>query len=161
MIPQSPHCAATFNWLCVHRRPKRSATVERQREVCAGSNPRSSAANVPSSGRSRRAAKGRNSPSILLASGRVNVTGQAARLFGGSRRWHNRAIMSEIELESTLTCPHCGFVQRMVMPTDACLYFHECPNCKAMLRPKAGDCCVFCSYGSVRCPPRQAGTACC
>jgi hypothetical protein len=24
------------------------------------------------------------------------------------------------------------------------------------LRPKAGDCCVFCSYGSVPCPPIQA-----
>lgn len=24
-----------------------------------------------------------------------------------------------------------------------------------MLRPKAGDCCVFCSYGSVKCPPIQ------
>jgi hypothetical protein len=25
-----------------------------------------------------------------------------------------------------------------------------------MLRPKPGDCCVFCSYGSVPCPPIQA-----
>jgi hypothetical protein len=25
-----------------------------------------------------------------------------------------------------------------------------------MLRPKKGDCCVFCSYGSVLCPPIQA-----
>jgi hypothetical protein len=23
------------------------------------------------------------------------------------------------------------------------------------IRPKAGDCCVFCSYGSTRCPPVQ------
>jgi hypothetical protein len=23
------------------------------------------------------------------------------------------------------------------------------------LRPKAGDCCVFCSYGTVPCPPVQ------
>ena len=42
------------------------------------------------------------------------------------------------------------------MPTDACLFFHECAGCGALLRPKAGDCCVFCSYGSVPCPPRQA-----
>jgi hypothetical protein len=46
------------------------------------------------------------------------------------------------------------------MPTDACLFFHECAGCHALLRPKAGDCCVFCSYGSVPCPPRQAGGAC-
>ena len=39
------------------------------------------------------------------------------------------------------------------MPTDACLYFHECVACHAVLRPKPGDCCVFCSFGSVKCPP--------
>ena len=43
------------------------------------------------------------------------------------------------------------------MPTDACLFFHECAGCHALLRPKPGDCCVFCSYGSVACPPVQAG----
>ena len=34
------------------------------------------------------------------------------------------------------------------------------PNCGTLLRPKAGDCCVFCSYGSVKCPPVQAGGGC-
>jgi len=28
-------------------------------------------------------------------------------------------------------------------------------------RLKAGDCCVFCSYGTVKCPPKQAETSCC
>lgn len=46
------------------------------------------------------------------------------------------------------------------MPTDACLFFHECAGCHTLLRPKAGDCCVFCSYGSVPCPPIQAGDGC-
>lgn len=41
------------------------------------------------------------------------------------------------------------------MPTDACLYFHDCTMCGALLKPKAGDCCVFCSYGTVPCPPVQ------
>ena len=64
-------------------------------------------------------------------------------------------------LESVLTCPECGFARRERMPTDACLYFYECSNCGAMLRPKPGDCCVFCSFGSVKCPPiqeRRAGS---
>ena len=43
------------------------------------------------------------------------------------------------------------------MPTDACIFFHECSGCHARLRPKAGDCCVFCSYGDVPCPPVQVG----
>jgi len=58
-------------------------------------------------------------------------------------------------LESTLTCPFCGFSRSETMPVDACLYFHECARCRAMLRPKSEDCCVFCSYGSVKCPPVQ------
>jgi hypothetical protein len=64
-------------------------------------------------------------------------------------------------LESELTCPCCGFVSVETMPTDACVYFHECARCHAMLRPTPGDCCVFCSFGSVKCPPMQAGDACC
>jgi hypothetical protein len=41
------------------------------------------------------------------------------------------------------------------MPTDACLYFLDCPGCGKTLKPKAGDCCVFCSYGDLPCPPVQ------
>lgn len=58
-------------------------------------------------------------------------------------------------LLSTLTCPHCGFAKQEIMPTDACQFFYECNRCKAILRPKPGDCCVYCSFGSDRCPPRQ------
>ncbi|WP_277601822.1 GDCCVxC domain-containing (seleno)protein [Burkholderia stagnalis] len=31
------------------------------------------------------------------------------------------------------------------MPVDACQFFHACHRCKALLTPKPGDCCVFCS----------------
>jgi hypothetical protein len=46
------------------------------------------------------------------------------------------------------------------MPTDACQYFYECTHCKELLKPKAGSCCVFCSYGSVACPPMQEQGSC-
>ena len=46
------------------------------------------------------------------------------------------------------------------MPTTACLYFHECPSCGVLMKPKLGDCCVFCSYGDVPCPPIQADRSC-
>lgn len=58
-------------------------------------------------------------------------------------------------LESTLTCPYCGFAEVGTMPLDACVYFHECGRCRAILRPKSTDCCVYCSYGSVKCPSEQ------
>jgi hypothetical protein len=66
-----------------------------------------------------------------------------------------------MELVSLLTCPACGIAERLEMPTTACVFFHECSGCGVMLKPKAGDCCVFCSYGSVPCPPVQAGTSDC
>ena len=55
----------------------------------------------------------------------------------------------------TPTCPHCGHPKTETMPTNACLHFYECSACRMVRRPKHGDCCVFCSYGSSRCPPRQ------
>jgi hypothetical protein len=58
--------------------------------------------------------------------------------------------------QSTITCPHCGVAELETMPTDACRIFYECTGCGVKLWPKAGDCCVFCSYGSVPCPPIQA-----
>jgi len=58
-------------------------------------------------------------------------------------------------LQSTITCPACGAESREDMPTDACVVFYECKACGRLLRPQPGDCCVFCSYGSVKCPPVQ------
>ncbi|TXD79150.1 GDCCVxC domain-containing (seleno)protein [Algoriphagus ratkowskyi] len=66
-----------------------------------------------------------------------------------------------ILLQSTITCPDCGNKKEETMPTDACQYFYECENCRKVLKPKQGDCCVYCSYGTVKCPPIQAGTNCC
>ncbi|MEQ8965439.1 MAG: GDCCVxC domain-containing (seleno)protein [Azospirillaceae bacterium] len=64
-------------------------------------------------------------------------------------------------LASTITCPECGHVETETMPTDACQFFYDCKGCGAVLRPLKGDCCVFCSYGTVPCPPIQAGSGCC
>ena len=60
-----------------------------------------------------------------------------------------------MQLKSTITCPKCGFEKEETMPTDRCTIFYECSNCKTTLTPKQGDCCVFCSYGSVKCPAKQ------
>ena len=66
-------------------------------------------------------------------------------------------------LQSLITCPACGFTCEETMPTDACQFYWECPACHALIRPKAGDCCVYCSYGSVPCPPVQQASSggCC
>lgn len=70
--------------------------------------------------------------------------------------------MSKIIHQSELTCPECGATQMQQMPDDCCQWFWQCPQCDTLLKPKPGDCCVFCSWGSVPCPPVQRhGRGCC
>ncbi len=59
-------------------------------------------------------------------------------------------------LTATITCPHCGFARVETMPATACVHFYECTGCGRLLQPNLGDCCVFCSFGSAKCPPQQA-----
>jgi hypothetical protein len=68
--------------------------------------------------------------------------------------------MADVVLESTLTCPKCGHAKTETMPADSCTWYYECANCGALLRPNPGDCCVFCSFGSVKCPPVQHERGC-
>ena len=65
------------------------------------------------------------------------------------------------ELTATITCPACGTATEATMPSDACVFFWDCPACGAVVRPKPGDCCVFCSYADQPCPPIQSGSSCC
>jgi uncharacterized Zn finger protein len=65
----------------------------------------------------------------------------------------------KIILKSEITCPNCGHKKVETMPTEACQFFYECENCGVMLKPKEGDCCVYCSYGTVSCPPVQKKNA--
>lgn len=94
----------------------------------------------------------------LIYSGLLGLLGSAAWSYLASRRL---GCAPTLRLRSRLTCPHCGFQREETMPTDACLYFYDCPGCGQTLKPKPGDCCVFCSYGSVKCPPVQAGSCAC
>lgn len=68
-----------------------------------------------------------------------------------------------IEYKSTISCPGCSTSFQEIMPKNACLFFYECLACKIVFKPKKGDCCVFCSYGTVPCPPIQevGGNNCC
>lgn len=59
---------------------------------------------------------------------------------------------------SVIRCPVCGMEHQEEMPTNACIWFYDCVHCGVNLKPKTGDCCVFCSYGTVPCPPIQQGS---
>jgi hypothetical protein len=56
---------------------------------------------------------------------------------------------------ATITCPHCGVAKTEPMPVDACVFFYRCSGCGVILKPRPGDCCVFCSYGDRPCPPKS------
>lgn len=70
-------------------------------------------------------------------------------------------MSAEIKIESVITCPACNHSKNEIMPLDSCMFFYECEKCKTVLRPIAGDCCVFCSYGTEKCPSIQQGGKCC
>lgn len=70
-------------------------------------------------------------------------------------------MTDKTKMASVLTCPECGHKKEEQMPTDACQYFYECEQCQTVLKPKPGDCCVYCSYGTVACPPVQQNKSCC
>ena len=63
-----------------------------------------------------------------------------------------------VVLQSTITCPECGHCDTETMPTDNCQVYYECKGCGVMLRPRQGDCCVYCSFGTVPCPSIQEAT---
>ncbi len=67
----------------------------------------------------------------------------------------------KVQLQSTITCPYCEHQKEETMPTNSCQFFYECEKCKIVLKPKRGDCCVYCSYGSAKCPSIQSGQVCC
>ena len=70
-----------------------------------------------------------------------------------------QSIDFKIEPSSDITCPECGHTETATMPTDSCQWFYDCEGCGALLKPLPGDCCVYCSYGTVPCPSIQEARA--
>ena len=58
-------------------------------------------------------------------------------------------------LQSEITCPKCGYKSIETLPTEVCQIKYICKSCNAVLYPKDGDCCVFCTYGDQKCPSKQ------
>jgi len=73
--------------------------------------------------------------------------------------YHMIGPNSMSQLTTTIACPHCHFRATEGMPTNQCQFFYECRNCRTILRPKPGECCVYCSYADRPCPPVQESLA--
>ena len=97
-------------------------------------------------------------------SGIFMTIGAGSLRYGGYQFYKKRnenMQSNEVQLQSRITCPECGHSKEETMPTNACQFFYECKNCKKVLKPNQGDCCVYCSYGTVACPPIQLDQNCC
>lgn len=69
--------------------------------------------------------------------------------------WQKEDLKLAIITVATLTCPECGAAHTETMTDDSCRFFYRCAACGATVRPAEGDCCVFCTYADVPCPPIQ------
>lgn len=100
-----------------------------------------------------------NAGNILPHMGNVLFRLFTAANAKGSQKTYikSQTLKSNMEIKTTslITCPACGYLKEEKMQLDACQYFYECENCKTILKPKEGDCCIFCSYGTEKCPPVQ------
>jgi len=52
--------------------------------------------------------------------------------------------MDKVILKSMLTCPECEYTKTEIMPIDSCQWFYECKQCHTVMKPKPGDCCIYC-----------------
>lgn len=64
-------------------------------------------------------------------------------------------VGGQIVMQSEITCPKCGHKKMETMPTDVCVIKYNCEKCNTEMLPKDGDCCVFCTYGTHKCPSMQ------
>jgi hypothetical protein len=60
-----------------------------------------------------------------------------------------------VKLISTVRCPKCGFESPEQMPERYCLVRYECRMCGHIMVPGEGKCCIFCTFGDVKCPSMQ------
>ena len=65
-----------------------------------------------------------------------------------------------MERQSIITRPICNYAATETMAIDACQYIYV-ERCGYRMKPIRGKCCVFCSYGSVPCPPVQVRRPAC
>lgn len=68
---------------------------------------------------------------------------------------NNLESSSKSSTESEITCPNCSYKKIETMPTEVCLIKYTCDSCTTISYSKDGDCCVFCSYGTHKCPSKQ------
>jgi hypothetical protein len=60
---------------------------------------------------------------------------------------------------STITCPQCHAAEILEIPKGSSQHLYRCRACSAILKPKSGDCCIFCSFGDIDCSNAEQNLA--
>ncbi len=84
-----------------------------------------------------------------------NVTTKQETKKDSSSIKNNQESSNEMSMISEITCPECGYKKMETLPIDVCLIKYKCDSCTTISYSKDGDCCVFCSYGTHKCPSKQ------
>ncbi|WP_293596999.1 MULTISPECIES: GDCCVxC domain-containing (seleno)protein [unclassified Polynucleobacter] len=62
-------------------------------------------------------------------------------------------------LHTTITCPNCRGQESLEISQGYSQHLYRCPSCSTILKPKSGDCCIFCSFGSLDCSSAEQNLA--
>ena len=68
---------------------------------------------------------------------------------------HEECCTNENSNTTDITCPECGHTATEILPTEVCVIKYNCENCQVVLTPDEKDCCVFCTFGTHKCPSKQ------
>ncbi|OWF65799.1 hypothetical protein B6A14_08535 [Polynucleobacter hirudinilacicola] len=60
---------------------------------------------------------------------------------------------------STITCPYCQATETLEIPRGSSQHLYRCRACACILKPKSGDCCIFCSFGDLDCSSAEQNLA--
>ncbi|WP_370622950.1 GDCCVxC domain-containing (seleno)protein [Polynucleobacter sp. MWH-Berg-3C6] len=61
--------------------------------------------------------------------------------------------------QSTITCPYCRASESLEIPIGSSQHLYRCRACSSILKPKSGDCCIFCSFGDLDCSSAEQNLA--
>jgi len=61
--------------------------------------------------------------------------------------------------QSTITCPYCKASEVLEVPQGSSQHLYRCRSCHNILKPKSGDCCIFCSFGDADCSSAEQNLA--
>jgi hypothetical protein len=65
------------------------------------------------------------------------------------------SLVTDVLGKNALTCPDCGSKQNVEMLESGYSYAYQCDSCSEIIEKKHESCCVYCSYGEVKCPEEQ------